>query len=174
MKLLIASDLHGSAYYASLVRNAFHSSRAEKLVLLGDLLYHGPRNDLPKAYDPKQVTEILNGMRAQILAIRGNCDSEVDQMVLDFPIMADYGVIADGQRTLYLSHGHRAVPPMVQGSVYLTGHTHIPKGEEADGVLFLNPGSAALPKENSLHSCLFYEDGRFTWFDLDKNEPYFI
>ncbi len=175
MKLLIAADIHGSAYYAEKLTEAFAASGAEKLVLLGDILYHGPRNDLPRDYNPKAVIALLNPLKERILAVRGNCESEVDQMVLDFPILSDYGVIFDGNRVLYLSHGHRTVPPMGEGSVYLTGHTHIPHRYTGEGgVLFLNPGSVSIPKEGSPHSCLLYEGGGFTWIDLKSGSPYSV
>ena len=159
MKLFIASDLHGSAYYTKLMVDAYRASGASRLVLLGDLLYHGPRNDLPREYDPKIVIDLLNPLASEIIAVRGNCESEVDQLVLDFPVTPDYGVIFDGEHALYLSHGHRAVPKMPAGSFYFTGHTHVPHDYVENGVRFLNPGSVAIPKENSAHAAILYEDG---------------
>ena len=172
MKLFIASDLHGSAYYTDLMVKAYEASGAHRLVLLGDILYHGPRNDLPRDYAPKQVIAYLNPLGDKIIAVRGNCESEVDQMVLTFPVTSDYGVIFDGAQTLYLSHGHRAVPPMAPGTVYLTGHTHVPKNQTENGVMFMNPGSVSIPKENSPHSYMIYEAGKFAWFDLESGEQY--
>ncbi len=174
MKLFIASDIHGSAYYADLMVKAFEASGADRLILLGDILYHGPRNDLPKDYAPKKVIELLNPLSDKIIAVRGNCESEVDQMVLTFPVTSDYGVIADGDVTIYLSHGHRAVPPMPKGSAYLTGHTHVPKRTEEDGVIHMNPGSISIPKEQSPHSYMIYENGVFTWYNLETNTPYTV
>ena len=174
MKLFIASDIHGSAYYADLMVKAFENSGASRLVLLGDILYHGPRNDLPRDYAPKKVIELLNPLADKIIAVRGNCESEVDQMVLNFPVTSDYGVIADGEVLMYLSHGHRAVPPMGKGTVYLTGHTHVPKKTEENGVIFMNPGSVSIPKENSPHSYMIAENGVFTWFDLETGASYSV
>lgn len=172
MKLFIASDLHGSAYYTDLMIKAYESSGADRLVLLGDILYHGPRNDLPRDYAPKKVIEYLNPIGDKIIAVRGNCESEVDQMVLTFPITSDYGVIFDGARTIFLSHGHRPVPPMTPGAVYLTGHTHVPKNQTENGVMLMNPGSVSIPKENSPHSYMIYEAGNFGWFDLETGKQY--
>ncbi len=167
MKLLIASDLHGSAFWTGRLVEFYRCSGASRLVLLGDLLYHGPRNDLPEGYDPKAVIALLNPLAAEIVAVRGNCEAEVDGMVLDFPVSADYGVIFDGEKALYLSHGHREIPKMPEGSVYLTGHTHIPHDYTENGVRYLNPGSVSIPKNGSAHSCLLYEDGEFRRIDLE-------
>jgi len=174
MKLFIASDIHGSAYYAGLMVKAFEESGADKLVILGDILYHGPRNDLPKDYAPKKVIELLNPLAEKIIAVRGNCEAEVDQMVLTFPVTEDYGVISDGEAVIYLSHGHRAVPPMSKGTFYLTGHTHVPKKTEENGVIFMNPGSVSIPKEQSPHSYMIYEKGTFAWFDLETGKEYTV
>ena len=167
MKLFIASDLHGSAYYTKLMLDAYRASGASRLVLLGDILYHGPRNDLPRDYDPKAVIALLNPIAAEIIAVRGNCESEVDQMVLDFPVTPDYGVIFDGERALYLSHGHREVPKMPAGSYYFTGHTHVPHDYTENGVRFLNPGSVSIPKENSPHGAILYENGEVRRITLE-------
>ena len=166
MKLLIASDLHGSAPWTERLVRLLEESGADRLVLLGDILYHGPRNDLPEGYDPKAVIALLNPLGEKIIAVRGNCESEVDGMVLDFPVSPDYGVIFDGERCLYLSHGHREVPKMPAGSYYLTGHTHIPHDYMENGVRFLNPGSVSIPKSNTAHSCLVYDAGTVRWYDL--------
>jgi len=174
MKLFIASDIHGSAYFAELMVKAFEASGAEKLVLLGDILYHGPRNDLPRDYAPKKVIEMLNPLADKIIAVRGNCEAEVDQMVLSFPVTEDYGVISDGIVTIYLSHGHRAVPPMPKGTFYLTGHTHVPKKTVENEVTFMNPGSVSIPKEQSPHSYMLYENGAFTWYNLETGIPYTV
>lgn len=173
MKLMIASDLHGSGYYCKKVLEHFKASGAQKLILLGDLLYHGPRNDLPKGYDPKEVTGLLNEIKEQLICVRGNCDAEVDQMVLQFPILADYAVMFLEGRTAYLTHGHLYGEdnplPMAQGSILISGHTHVCGFWEKDGCLFINPGSVALPKGKELQSFLIYEDGKFTIFDMQAN-----
>ncbi len=172
MKLYIASDIHGSAYWCRKMLEAYKASGAQKLVLLGDILYHGPRNDLPEEYNPKAVIEMLNPLAAEILAVRGNCESEVDGMVLAFPVCADYGMIADENATIMLSHGHRAVPAMPKETVYLTGHTHVPLWEELDNCRHGNPGSVSIPKEGSAHSVILYEGGLFQWMDLENGQVY--
>lgn len=172
MKLLIASDIHGSALWCRKLLEAYETVGADKLILLGDVLYHGPRNDLPDEYAPKAVIGMLNPLADRILCVRGNCEAEVDGMVLSFPVSADYGMLWDGAVTMLLSHGHREVPKMVPGTVYLTGHTHVPLAEEVDGYIHLNPGSTSIPKENSPHSYLLYENGTFTWMDLETGEAY--
>lgn len=170
MKILIASDLHGSAYYAKRLAERYEAEGADRLFLLGDLLYHGPRNPLTRDYAPKEVIPILNALKYDITAIRGNCDSEVDQMVLDFPMMADYTAVhADGQ-VFYLSHGHVYSPdapmPLQKGNILLCGHTHLPTVRRED-FLFLNPGSLSLPKENTPNSYLVYENGLFSFKTVD-------
>ena len=157
MKWMIASDLHGSAYYCRKMLEAFEREGADRLFLLGDLLYHGPRNDLPREYAPKEVIPLLNGKREKLLCVRGNCDAEVDQMVLEFPVLADYAVLPVGQRLIYATHGHiyhvKNLPPLAPGDVLLHGHTHVPAWTEfGQGNLYLNPGSVSIPKENSPHS----------------------
>lgn len=165
MKLMIASDLHGSAYYTEKLVNVYKKSGAERLVLLGDILYHGPRNDLPKEYAPKKVIEMLNAISDEILCVRGNCDTEVDQMVLDFPLLADYAVMFVDGRMFYLTHGHKYgvdnFPNVKKGDAIVQGHTHVPMLEDRDGILCVNPGSVSIPKENSSHRCLIYENGEF-------------
>ena len=170
MKLLIASDLHGSAHWTRKLIDAYEKSGPARLVLLGDLLYHGPRNDLPDGYDPKAVIGLLNPLAAQIIAVRGNCEAEVDGMVLDFPVSPDYGLIFDGERSLYLSHGHRETPKLPAGALYFTGHTHIPHDYTENGVRFLNPGSVSIPKNGSGHSFILYLDGDVRFMTLDKEE----
>lgn len=170
MKLLIASDIHGSAYYCDKLLQAYETERADRLLLLGDILYHGPRNDLPKEYDPKAVISMLNRQKKTILCVRGNCDTEVDQMVLEFPLLADYAaVLLDANRLMYAAHGHRHPVkdlPLVSGDIYIQGHTHVPRCERRDGVLCLNPGSVSIPKENSHHQYMTYSDGLFVWKDF--------
>lgn len=176
MKLMIASDIHGSAYYCRRLLEAFEASGAEKLVLLGDILYHGPRNDLPREYAPKEVIAMLNPLSDRILCVRGNCDTEVDQMVLSFPILADYAVFYVGGRMIYATHGHNFneshLPPLAKGDILLHGHTHVPKCTEHETYTYLNPGSVSIPKEDSPHSYMLLEDGEFHWMSLDNGEVY--
>ncbi len=168
MKLLIASDIHGSAKYCKLLVEAYRRENAEMLLLLGDILYHGPRNPLPEEYAPQEVATLLGEIKDRILCVRGNCDSEVDQMVLPFPVTPDYAaVFADGIR-IYLSHGHREVPPLTEKDVYITGHTHVPL-KERQGYLHLNPGSVSLPKEGSAHGYILYDNGKFYFKNLNGN-----
>lgn len=171
MKWMIASDIHGSAYYCRELLAAFEREGAQKLMLLGDVLYHGPRNDLPRDYAPKQVIEMLNSIKEKLLCVRGNCDTEVDQMVLDFPVLADYAVLVAGERMIYATHGHvyneNKLPPLQKGDVLLHGHTHVPKCVEHEEYLYINPGSVSIPKEGSAHSYLILEDGHLVWKSLD-------
>ncbi|WP_156073160.1 phosphodiesterase [Faecalibacterium prausnitzii] len=174
MKWMIASDLHGSAYYCRKMLEAFERERADRLFLLGDLLYHGPRNDLPREYAPKEVIPLLNGKREKLLCVRGNCDAEVDQMVLEFPMLADYAVLPVGQRLIYATHGHiyhvKNLPPLAPGDVLLHGHTHVPAWTEfGQGNLYLNPGSVSIPKENSPHSYMTLEGNTMQWKELESS-----
>ncbi len=174
MRIMIASDIHGSAKYCRELLTAYQKEQPDRLLLLGDILYHGPRNDLPDEYAPKQVIAMLNPLADKILCVRGNCDTEVDQMVLDFPVLSDYALLFDGQYTLYATHGHVYSPehPVKGcGNVLLGGHTHIPTVIEKEDFVYLNPGSVSIPKENSPHSYMIYENGCFTWKDL-KGEEY--
>lgn len=166
MKIFIASDIHGSAKYCKQMLQAFDREGAQTLVLLGDILNHGPRNGLPEEYDPLAVGEMLGGYRDKIICVRGNCDSEVDQMVLPFPILCEYGVISEGGVNIYLSHGHRQIPPLAAGSVYVTGHTHVPLNAMEEGYIHLNPGSITFPKDNSPRGYIVYESGVFTFKTL--------
>lgn len=171
MKLLIASDIHGSAYYCRRLLEAYGREGAEKLILLGDVLYHGPRNDLPKDYAPKEVIAMLNARKREILCVRGNCDTEVDQMVLEFPILADYGFLYERGHMIFLTHGHvfneKNLPMLKEGDILLHGHTHIPVCREHETYVYMNPGSVSIPKEGSVHSYMVYEEGRFLWKALD-------
>ena len=163
MKLISASDIHGSAYWCSKLCELIEAEQPDKIVLLGDLLYHGPRNDLPRDYAPKQVIPMLSALCGRILAVRGNCEAEVDQMVLPFPCMADYALLECDGMTMYLTHGHHANPdhlPALNGGVFLSGHTHVKLDKLVNGVRCLNPGSVSIPKDGS-HSCLIFEDGAF-------------
>ena len=171
MKWMIASDIHGSAHYCSNLIEAYKAEKAERLLLLGDVLYHGPRNDLPEEYAPKRVIEMLNAMKDDIFAVRGNCESEVDQMVLEFPVLAEYALIPFGDRLIYAVHGHnyneKNLPPLHKGDILLNGHTHVPKCVEHDDYIYMNPGSVSIPKENSHHGYMILEDNVFTWKDLE-------
>lgn len=174
MKWMIASDLHGSAYYCRKMLEAFEREGADRLFLLGDLLYHGPRNDLPREYAPKEVIPLLNGKKEKLLCVRGNCDAEVDQMVLEFPVLADYAVLPVGRRLIYATHGHiyhvKNLPPLAPGDVLLHGHTHVPAWTEfGQGNLYLNPGSVSIPKENSPHSYVTLEGNAMQWKELESS-----
>lgn len=170
MKWMIASDIHGSAYYCKKMIEAYRAEQADRLLLLGDLLYHGPRNDLPRDYAPKKVIAMLNEMKNELICVRGNCEAEVDQMVLDFPVLSDSCLLFSGGRLIFATHGHHyntsTLPPHKAGDVLLHGHTHIPACEEVDGMLYLNPGSVSIPKENSPHGYMTLEDDLFCWKDL--------
>ena len=170
MKILIASDIHGSAYYCRSLLERYREEKPDKLLLLGDILYHGPRNDLPREYAPKEVLAMLNDIKEEILCVRGNCDTEVDQMVLEFPILADYCILYTGNRMIFATHGHQhntTHPPMLkEGDILLHGHTHVPELEEFAGKYYINPGSVSIPKYNSAHSYMMLEDGVFTWKDV--------
>lgn len=173
MKWLIASDIHGSAPCCERLLLAFRREGADMLLLLGDLLYHGPRNDLPEGYDPKAAARLLNSAKESILCVRGNCDAEVDEAMLDFPITAEYAVISEGNRRIYAAHGHHNEDrplPMTAGDVLLSGHTHIPLKEERNGRFYLNPGSVSIPKGDSKRSYMICEGGVFTWKTLDGEE----
>ena len=171
MKWVIASDIHGSALYCRKLFACMDREEADRLLLLGDLLYHGPRNDLPAEYAPKEVITMLNAYREKILCVRGNCDTEVDQMVLDFPIMADYAALTWENRLIYATHGHifnkDCLPQLQKGDILLYGHSHVPLCEEKDGVILLNPGSVSIPKSDSWHGYMTMENGLFRWLDLD-------
>lgn len=171
MKLVIASDIHGSAYWCGKLVELIEQEKPDKILLLGDLLYHGPRNDLPRDYAPKQVIPMLAKYAGRIIAVRGNCEAEVDQMVLPFPCMADYAVLLADGITFYLTHGHHAapdaLPPLEEGTVFLSGHTHVKMDEVRGGIRCLNPGSVSIPKDGS-NSCLIYEDGEFSFHILGE------
>ncbi|MDY4755827.1 MAG: phosphodiesterase [Candidatus Faecousia sp.] len=170
MKLLIASDIHGSAYWCGKLMDLIQAENPDRVILLGDLLYHGPRNDLPKDYAPKQVIPMLSGIQERIVAVRGNCEAEVDQMVLPFPCLADYAQLLVDGKLFHLSHGHHQnpeqLPPLPQGSVFLFGHTHVKLDQQVNGIRCLNPGSVSIPKDGS-HSCLIYENEKFSFKILE-------
>ena len=172
MKLLIASDIHGSAYWCRKLLEVYQQEQPDKLVLLGDILYHGPRNDLPREYAPKAVISMLSPLAEKILCVRGNCEAEVDQMVLPFPCMAPYSQLLVEDKTFYLTHGHhenpRNLPRLNPGDVFLSGHTHVKEDIQVEGVRCLNPGSVSIPKDGS-HSCLVYDNGEFSFRILEED-----
>lgn len=174
MKIMIASDIHGSAYYLGKLLECMKKEKPEKLLILGDVLYHGPRNDLPKGYEPKKVITMLNEIKDKILCVRGNCDTEVDQMVLDFPILSDYAVIYADGKTIYATHGHKYgednPPPLSEGDFLLCGHTHIPAFENKGKFTYVNPGSVSIPKNDSENSYVIFENGKFVLKDLEMGE----
>lgn len=174
MNLMIASDLHGSGFYTQKLMDAFAREGCGRLLLLGDLLYHGPRNALPHDYDPKAVIAQLSAASGRLLCVRGNCDTEVDQMVLPFPIMADYCVLWTGERTIYAAHGHhfseQNPPPLSAGDILLCGHTHVPRCAEHEHFVYLNPGSVSIPKEGSPHSYMTFDGTTFVWKTLEGEE----
>lgn len=174
MKILFASDIHGDLEAMKNLLSAYEKEKADRLVLLGDLLYHGPRNDLPEAYNPKEVISLLNLNKDKILAVRGNCDTEVDQMVLEFPILADYAYLSVDGVNIFLTHGHKlnpdTLPPLKKGDILMNGHTHVlALSELENGCFYLNPGSVALPKQNNPKTYMIFSDGVFKIKDFDGN-----
>ena len=174
MKLMIASDIHGSARWCARMLEAWRTEAPERLILLGDLLYHGPRNDLPEDYAPKRVIAMLNEVAPQLLCVRGNCEAEVDQMVLSFPVMADYMALLVDGHTLYATHGHVRgednPPPLMPGDILLCGHTHVPCCHRHEGFTYVNPGSVSIPKNDTPHSYCVLQGGVMTWKDLEGGE----
>lgn len=172
MKLFIASDIHGSAYYANLMVDRFHAENADRMILLGDVLYHGPRNDLPREYNPKAVIAMLNPLKDKILCVKGNCESEVDSMVLDFNVESNFMTILTEDVAICATHGHRTNPPLCGCDILLCGHTHVPALEEHDGYYYVNPGSTSIPKEASPHSYMTFDGKTLRWFDISTAECY--
>ena len=174
MKFMIASDIHGSAHFCRLLIDAYNRENADRLIILGDILYHGPRNDLPEEYAPKKVIEMLNAIKDELLCVRGNCDTEVDQMVLEFPIMGEYMIIPVGKNIIYATHGHirnkNNMPPLKKGDVLLHGHTHIPTLDEENGIYIINTGSVSIPKNCSQNGYMIFENNTFTLKNLDGEE----
>ena len=174
MRIMVISDIHGSAYWCRKALERFDAEQADKLLILGDVLYHGPRNALPRDYDPQTTAALLNARREKILCVRGNCDGEVDQMMLDFPIMAEYCLLCLGKHTIFATHGHHfhkgKLPPMNAGDILLHGHTHVPAWERVDDKLYLNPGSISIPKEESHHSYMLLEGESILWKTLEGEE----
>ena len=171
MKLMIASDIHGSAAYCRQLIEAINREQPDKVLLLGDLLYHGPRNALPLDYNPQAVADMLNGVKESILCVRGNCDTEVDQILLSFPILADYACLFWQGKTIFATHGHHfspdSMPPLSKGDILLCGHTHVPACTESDGILYLNPGSVSIPKEDSPRGYMIFDKTFVYWKTLD-------
>ena len=178
MKYIIASDLHGSAEHIEKLVEAFRREKGDFLILLGDILYHGPRNHLPEAYDTKEAAALLNELGEYIVCVRGNCDAEVDQAMLDFPVLSDSGfVVTEAGLRLFITHGHRynpiEPPKLPAGAVMLSGHTHVPASfASEEGVWFLNPGSVSIPKNGSPHSYMTLEGNTFLWKTLAGGEVY--
>lgn len=173
MKLFFISDIHGSVYYLNQAMERYDAENADYIIILGDILYHGARNPLPKEYNPKGVIEILNYYSDKIIAVRGNCDSEVDEMTLNFPIMSTYSNLLYNDVRLFLTHGHiyneDNMVDLKDGSVFVYGHTHILRAEKRNNIFYLNPGSITLPKENNPHTYGLLEDTSFKIKDLDGN-----
>ncbi|MBQ6794919.1 MAG: phosphodiesterase [Clostridia bacterium] len=173
MRLIFASDIHGSEYYTKKLLERYEDLKCDKLILLGDILYHGPRNDLPEGYNPKGVIALLNALSDEILCVRGNCEAEVDQMVLDFSCMSESMVMFERGKMLFITHGHKFnmenLPKLKKGDILIHGHTHVQTVESFGENLYINPGSISIPKENNPPSFMLYENGRFTIYDFDMN-----
>ena len=173
MKLMFASDIHGSEYYTKKLVERYRALKCDKMILLGDILYHGPRNDLPKEYNPKGVISLLNAMSEEILCVRGNCEAEVDQMVLDFDCMSESMLLFEKGRMLFITHGHKFnlenLPKLKDGDILIHGHTHVQTIAAFGKNLYINPGSVSIPKENNPPSFMLYEDGKFKIYDFEMN-----
>lgn len=173
-KWIIASDIHGSAGACEALIEAAKREKADRMLLLGDILYHGPRNKIPEDYNPKKVADLLNDMKECILCVRGNCDADVDQLMLQFPIMADYAYICLGKWNVFATHGHlynkEKMPPLHFGDILLHGHTHVSVCEvlnKANENLYMNPGSVSMPKEDTKAGYMIMTEDAFTWKTLD-------
>lgn len=173
MRYLIASDIHGSAYYTQKILDAFENEKADRLILLGDILYHGPRNDLPLQYEPKKVVQLLNQHKDVIYCVKGNCDADIDQMVLEFPIMSSYFLMEINGHLAFFTHGDifnlKNLPPLKEGSILIHGHTHVQANITENGITYLNPGSVSIPKENSYNGYALLENGTFIFKDFQGN-----
>jgi putative phosphoesterase len=171
MKLMFISDIHGSQYYLNKILERYAVEEPDYIVILGDILYHGPRNDLPKGYNPKGVLEELNKLKEVIIAVKGNCDGEVDQMVLEFPMMNDYTIILYNNKRIFATHGHKynceKMPNLSIGDIFVSGHTHIPVTEKKEGIYFINPGSISIPRNNKPNSYGVLTEDRIDIKDLD-------
>ncbi len=171
MKYIIASDIHGSAFWCEKLIRAFERENASKMILLGDILYHGPRNELPKDYNPKKVIEMLNALQGKVLSVRGNCDAEVETIVLNFPVSGDFVMMEISGKTVFLTHGHiyNSDKPLclAKGDILVQGHTHVPVCEEREDYTLINPGSVSIPKENSYNGYILIDGNEFIFKDLD-------
>jgi len=176
MKWIIASDLHGSKLYCEKLCARIDEEKADAVFLLGDLLYHGPRNALPGEYEPMAVAKMLNARKNLITCVRGNCDAEVDQMVLEFPITADYALAEYNGRRIFFTHGHlfgkTNPPPLKEGDVFIYGHVHVQDAELSGGIVYINPGSVSIPKCESRHGYILFEEGVFFFKDVDTGETF--
>ncbi|MFH0264789.1 phosphodiesterase [Vibrio rumoiensis] len=175
MKLFFISDLHGCLEATQKVLKHFKNSQADYLIILGDVLNHGPRNPVPKGYAPALVATLLNQFKSQIIAVRGNCDSEVDQMLLEFPMMSDYLLVLLNSGTkMFITHGHLynqdSLPPLNTGDILCHGHSHVPQADWQGGHFIFNPGSTTFPRGKLAASYGLYEDGIFSVYDLDGQE----
>ena len=173
MNIIIASDIHGSAYYCKMLLDRIREEAPSQIVLLGDILYHGPRNDLPKDYSPKEVIAMLNPLASKILCVKGNCESDVDGMVLDFPVDTEYAMLYFEKARIYLTHGHKIRSDIGNmNCILINGHTHVPLCENKEGYLHLNPGSVSIPKEDSAHSYISFDGNTFVWKDVTSGKAY--
>ncbi len=153
--------------------NIFQTTKASKLILLGDLLYHGPRNAFPYEYNPKEACRLQNSLKESLISIRGNCDSEVDQMVLEFPMLSDSAIMhleQVGDRLIYLHHGHKELPPLVKGTIVISGHTHIPVAEKREGMFFSSTLAQSPCQSGYAASYCLLEDNTFTIYELESGK----
>ena len=173
MKIFFISDIHGSIFFLRKSLERYKEEKAKYIVVLGDVLYHGPRNPLPRDYNPEAVASLLNEYKDKIIAVRGNCDSEVDQILIDYPMMSDYSIMLCDDRRLFLTHGHiyneRNLPKLGENDVLIYGHSHIPVAKKQNNIFILNPGSISLPRENIPNSYAVLQDNLFQIKDLDGN-----
>ena len=172
MKLLIASDLHGSAYYTKKLLERYRAENAEQLILLGDIYNHGPRNPLPEGYDPMGVAALLNPLSAVLTVVKGNCDSDVDTMISEFDFVSEAVLYLD-EKKIFLQHGDRYSIqnlPKNCGDAFIYGHYHTGFLKRAGNVVVANCGSISLPKENTAHSYIVLERGELVLKDIEGNE----
>jgi len=176
MKYLIASDIHGCAGSAQKIVEWFENLQCDRMLLLGDILYHGPSNAISDGYDPKETIKQLNSIKEKIIAVRGNCDAEVDQVVLEFPITAEYQQIPFGDKLIFATHGHHVgldnLPPIGSCDVLLCGHTHVPGYKYFEDLLYVNPGSTSIPKFESKKSFMTFDGKTFRWYYIDNGKEY--
>ncbi|MDO5331895.1 MAG: phosphodiesterase [Bacillota bacterium] len=176
MKILIASDIHGCADSARKLIGHFQDEKCDYILLLGDILYHGPRNALPGEYDTMEVAKLLNQYKNKIWCVKGNCDSEVDQMVLEFPITADYMQIPVGDKVIFATHGHHFnmdyLPPKGSCDILACGHFHFPEHRQIEDLLYINPGSTSIPKGGSKKSFMTFDGKLLCWKEIDTGKTY--